>query len=51
MLIEDIAINNPPQNNIFLLPLKLWIKNLGSPINKSKPIDPRNIKNKFISAN
>ena len=67
--IEDIAINNPPQNNILLFSLKLsikkllvaliyfpinwtgWMKNLGSPINRSKPIEPINIKNKFTSAN
>ncbi len=28
-----------------------WMINLGSPINRSNPIEPINIKNKFISAN
>ena len=28
-----------------------WITKLGSPINRSKPIEPINIKNKFISTN
>ncbi len=28
-----------------------WMKNLGSPINRSQKIEPTNIKNKFTLAN